>query len=183
VGKIFQEKYYREKGFLEANLGTRPSFAWQSILSANNLVEGGTIWRVGNGNQIRVWKDRWLSSYHSNKVQAPINLLHKDATVSELINPEINWWNIPVVEHIFPQEVADQICGMAISPRTNQDKLIWAATSTGVFSVSSAYHLQLDIMQWVQAGVSLHSVVHPGVEVDLEVKYPTVKSVILMERM
>jgi hypothetical protein len=119
VGRIFQEKYYRGKGFLEANLGTRPSFAWRSIWSAKNLVEDGIIWRVGNGNRIRVWKDRWLPSYHSNKVQAPINLLHEDATVSELINPEINWWNIPVVEQIFPQEVADQICGIAISPRAH----------------------------------------------------------------
>lgn len=44
-----------------------------------------------------------------------------------------------------PAETVEQICNIAISPRVMQDRLIWVATTTGMFTVKNAYHLKLEL--------------------------------------
>jgi hypothetical protein len=41
VAKIIKAKYYHRHSFLEAKLGTRPSYAWQSILEGQELFKEG----------------------------------------------------------------------------------------------------------------------------------------------
>jgi hypothetical protein len=48
------------------------------------------------------------------------------------------------VEHIFPPEIAKLIYSIAICPRMQADKIIWAGTSTGTFIVRNAYQLEVD---------------------------------------
>jgi hypothetical protein len=56
----------------------------------------------------------------------------------------MNWWNIPLVDSIFADNVAAQICGMAICPWQQVDTLVWASTQTGNFSIRSAYYLEME---------------------------------------
>jgi hypothetical protein len=50
--------------------------------------------------------------------------LDKATRVSELIDHDSNWWNVALVESIFLADEAGKICGMAICPRLQTDKLI-----------------------------------------------------------
>lgn len=43
---------------LDAKVGLRPSFAWRSIIGSCHILREGLVWRMGNGSQIRIWKDR-----------------------------------------------------------------------------------------------------------------------------
>lgn len=65
-------------------------------------------------------------------------MLDNEARVNAIINQELNWWNVPLIESIFPEHVAAQICGLAISPRSQQDRTIWAGTKNGRFTIQSA---------------------------------------------
>lgn len=38
VARILKEKYFSREGFLEAKLGSRPSFVWSSMLKAKPLL-------------------------------------------------------------------------------------------------------------------------------------------------
>ena len=49
-------------------LGRRPSYVWRSILAAKEVVVSRSRWVVGNGEQINIWKDRWLPTPDSFKV-------------------------------------------------------------------------------------------------------------------
>jgi hypothetical protein len=60
VAKIFKAKYFPRGSILTAQLGRRPSYVWKSLWAAQDLLKAGIKWRVGNGFQIRIWKDRWL---------------------------------------------------------------------------------------------------------------------------
>ncbi len=40
-----------------------------------------------------------------------------------------NWWNIPLIEQLFPADIVERICNIAISPRTMDDRLIWGGTT------------------------------------------------------
>jgi hypothetical protein len=81
---------------------------------------------------------------YSHKIQILIQGIQPTVTVSELINYDINWWNVLLIEQLFPANLVELICNIIISPRAMQDRLVWAGTSTGQFTVQSAYHLEVD---------------------------------------
>jgi hypothetical protein len=87
AAQFLKEKYYPNNSFLSAHLGARPSFAWRSIFKSRDLLREGLVWRVGNGESIKIWEDKWLPSPVSYLVQSPIRLLPSDACVSSLIDP------------------------------------------------------------------------------------------------
>jgi hypothetical protein len=108
------------------------------------LLKDGLIWGIGDGSHVNIQGDKWIPSTHSYMIQFPIQGLHPTAKVSELINYEFNWWNVPLIEHLFPADLVDHICNIAINPRIMQDKLIWVGNTNGQFSVRSAYHLEVE---------------------------------------
>ena len=60
MAKILKAKYYPRTFFIEAKVGTKPSFAWRSILGVRDLLEASIIWKVGNGQSIDIWGDKWV---------------------------------------------------------------------------------------------------------------------------
>jgi len=120
------------------------------------LLQADLIWKVGNGEMIRIWRDKWLPSQHSNMIQEPVSMLGSEARVSELIDYDLNWWDVAKVESIFPINVVESNCSIAICPRLQQDRLIWAGTKNGSISVRSAYHLELDRISWKQSSCSVN---------------------------
>lgn len=102
------------------------------------------MWRVGNGLNVKIWEDKWIPSTVSHKIQDPVKVLSRDAKVAEIINLELNWWNIPFIEHIFSAGTVERICSIPICPRSQEDQMIWAGTKSGLFFVRSAYHLEVD---------------------------------------
>jgi ribonuclease HI len=141
VAQIFKEKYYPNGSFLDSNLGRQPSYAWRSIYNAKSLLAEGLLWRVGDGDSVKVWTDRWLPTPGSHKVQSPVHILLADASVSALLDLETNWWKTDLIFNIFSVDEAKAICSMPVCPRTRQDKLVWMGTKQGNFTVSSAYHM------------------------------------------
>jgi hypothetical protein len=161
VARVMQEKYYKGFNFLGSELGKRPSYAWRSIWQVKSLIEEGMVWRVGNGLNLNLWEDKWIISTHSHKIQDPIRVLSKEAKVADIIDLDSNWWNVPLIEQIFSPETVERICSIPISPRSQEDKLIWARTKTGVFSVRSAYHLEMERRTREMGSVSSRSDPNP----------------------
>jgi hypothetical protein len=116
-----------------------------SILSAKDILAQGLIWRVGDGNSINVWGDRWLPTPTSFSVQSPVNHHPPYARISALIDREVRGWNHTLIQEVFSPEEAVTITGIPLCPAFPRDRIIWNGTSTGMFSVRSAYHLWMDI--------------------------------------
>jgi hypothetical protein len=51
--QILKTKYFPHSSFLEAALGSWPSFTW-SIFNSRDLHVQGLMWRVGDGRSIKV---------------------------------------------------------------------------------------------------------------------------------
>jgi hypothetical protein len=83
-------------------------------------------------------------SPHSNTIKSPVQILNKDAKVAEINDQHSRWWNIPLIEQIFLADVVEKIYSLAISPGVAQDRQVRAYTSNGLFTVQSAYYLELD---------------------------------------
>lgn len=131
---------------LEARVGKRPSFAWRSIHSACDLLREGLVWRVGNGSNVRIWKDRWLPSPNTFWVCSPPVGLDMNATVDALIDGNTMGWNVPLLESTFTAEEVQVIQSIPLSCTNQEDVQIWRGTKNGVYSVRSAYYIQQELL-------------------------------------
>ncbi|XP_035551748.1 uncharacterized protein LOC118349904 [Juglans regia] len=121
------------------------SFVWKSITAARPLLYEGLLWKIGNGNKVKIWSDRWLPIPMSYKTQSPPKVLSTEATVSSLIDQDTHSWNLPLVQSVFISGEVAIISRMHISPCNSNDKQVWRCTKNGIFSVKSAYHLQVSV--------------------------------------
>lgn len=46
--------------FLQAQLGSNPSYMWRSIMAAEDLVRQGSRRCIGDGEDTKVWDVQWL---------------------------------------------------------------------------------------------------------------------------
>jgi hypothetical protein len=92
-------------------------------------------WRVGNGEQISIWGDKWLLSPSPHLVRTPISVLQPNAKVSALIDTTSGWWNYPLIEAIFARDELEHIYSIPLSPLHQPDKVIWRGTTHGGFTV------------------------------------------------
>lgn len=137
--KVFKAKYFPTCDFEKASIGNNPSFAWRSIMAAQGVVWKGLRWQVGNGKSIKIWKDKWLPTPSSFKVSSPPVTLQEDTWVEVLIDANTGTWKQEVLNQVFLAHEAEIISGIALSSNMQDDKQIWAPTTTGLFSVRSAY--------------------------------------------
>lgn len=57
---VIRVKYCPDGNLLECQLSRTPSYAWWSIWSSKDSLEARMVWRVGNGQSLRVWEDKWI---------------------------------------------------------------------------------------------------------------------------
>ncbi|XP_040990995.1 uncharacterized protein LOC121238231 [Juglans microcarpa x Juglans regia] len=142
AAQVIKAKYYPSSTFLEAKLGSKPSYVWRSFLAARPLIEAGSYWRIGNGNQVQIWKDRWTLHTNPSRAQSSVRVLENNATVSNLIDPVTKQWDRALVQHIFNAREADIILKTPISSLNSRDKLVWQGTREGVFSTMDCQLIQ-----------------------------------------
>jgi hypothetical protein len=154
VARIMKAKYYPDTNFLEAEIGRNPSYAWRSIWNSKKLLKEGLIWRVGNGENIKIWEHPWIPIPRAHPARSPVSILNSQATVSELLDVDTDWWKTALVREIFNEEEAKIICSLSACPRRGTDMLAWEHTKNCVFTVRSAYHLAMERMEEAEASCS-----------------------------
>jgi hypothetical protein len=142
---ILKAKYFPHSGFMEADLGTRPSYAWCSIFNSRELLEQGLWWRVGDRREINIWGDRWLPTPSTFSVQSTPRCIPVTSKVMELIDLVSKSWKADMISAMFSTDEAKVILGIPLSPSLPRDCLIWRGTTTGMFTVYSAYHLAKEL--------------------------------------
>lgn len=144
VARIYRDKYFRALDFLKAKLGLNPSFIWRSVLSARNLLNEGLQWRVGTRENIKIWEEKWLPTLLTKCVQSPVKMHWEDESVCKLIDPYTKTWNEVLIRNVFSNEESDIILRIPLSKLGSSDKQIWGHTKDVVFTVRSAYHLDVN---------------------------------------
>lgn len=135
---FIKSRYFENDSFLEADLGSRPSFAWRSILHRRDLLKNGLRQMIGNGSSIFVWTSQWVLD---GVMRAPLmkNIIFDlDLRVKDLIDPNSGSWILESLqENFFPRDV-DLI--LKLKPvKSTEDFLIWEHTKSGEYSVKSGY--------------------------------------------
>ena len=142
ITRVFKAKYFLHGEFLEANIGYRPSYAWHSIALARETLKLGLCWHIGDDQSVRIHSDPWVPLSGSFQVFSARDCLDPNERISILISEESYMWNREVIHSLFSDWDAKLICSIPLPPRRKPDRLFWNATTTGLFSVRSAYFLQ-----------------------------------------
>ncbi|KAL0446293.1 UNVERIFIED_CONTAM: putative mitochondrial protein [Sesamum latifolium] len=142
VGRMFKAKYYPNTDFFNAKLGGRPSFTWRSILGVRSLITAGSRWRVGDGEKIRIWHDRWLP--RPFPYTPTMHTQNDDTRVSSLIEHNTTEWNESRLQALFSPSEISCIKSIPLGKYT-VDRIIWHFNTNGKFLVKSAHHLAVQI--------------------------------------
>lgn len=139
--RILRGKYYPSGDLLSAGPKKGSSFTWQSIFAGIQTFKRGHIWRVGSGEKINIWEDHWIRSSPSRKVITPRNGV-LTTKVNKLIDPMTEQWDEELIRDIFNPVDVTRILQIPLSYNSFEDFVAWNGTSSGYFSVRSAYHCE-----------------------------------------
>ncbi|KAH9656895.1 putative reverse transcriptase/RNA-dependent DNA polymerase [Citrus sinensis] len=143
VARVLQARYFKDNQFLTAKLGSKPSFIWRSILWGRQVIHKGIRWRIGNGQQVQIYKGNWIPKPTSFKPVSPPSL-PSDTRVAELIK-EDNQWNEDMICQHFLREDAEIILRIPIPSTPMADQILWHYDKKGIYTVKSGYQVALRI--------------------------------------
>lgn len=117
--------------FLEASVGSNPSFVWRSLMVTQDLIKSRIRWRIGDGASVRLFSDSWLPNTLNPFIESntPENL--SLATVDTLINPVLDTWNTEVIGNLFSERDAQLILSIHLPKSPRIDKCIWSCDQKG----------------------------------------------------
>lgn len=146
LAQLLKSRYFPHSDFLEAKLGERPSYGWRSLLAGRDLLVKGLRKKVGDGNSISVWCDKWFEDEEDgNDMRAPwiknisfdVNLRARD-----LIDFQNRRWNMQALEEIFvPSDIQVLLRNQSVTSR--EDFWVWRYNKSGKYTVKSGYWLAL----------------------------------------
>ncbi|KAL1213162.1 putative mitochondrial protein [Cardamine amara subsp. amara] len=132
---IYRAKYYADMEFLEASHGSRPSYAWRSILFRRELLERGIMKSIGDGKSTRVWLDNWVMDKAPRRPMNKETSMNLRLSVSALITAHGSW-DFMKLNELFLKGDVDRI--MSFPPNKNyKDEWIWAYSKNGKYNVKS----------------------------------------------
>ncbi|GKV19300.1 hypothetical protein SLEP1_g29582 [Rubroshorea leprosula] len=135
--RVLKSLYFSDSSFLSARKGSHPSWIWLSILRGREIIQIGTRWNVGNGQNILIFEDKWVPTLPGFKVTSP-ETQSLFSYVCELLD-EGGEWDITKLNASFSNQECREI--LKIPTGACPDSLIWHYDKVGKFSVKSAYFL------------------------------------------
>ncbi|XP_018479119.1 uncharacterized protein LOC108850033 [Raphanus sativus] len=130
--RVLKSMYYPSGFFLEVKLGSRPSYAWRSILYGRELLTKGLRRNVGSGEQINVWVDKWLFD------EVPIAPMRKQTFFNVGLRREVGG-------SLFLSDIERVL---KIKPALGkEDSHEWVHNRSGAYSVKSGYWLACKLDQ------------------------------------
>ena len=112
--KVLKGRYYPKSSFLDSGPTKSCSFTWRSLMHGKSLLERGILWRVGNGEDIRITKDKWVPDAPCHPIQ-PVVQMPDDLKVCSLIDESSRQWNDELVRICFRPADAESILNIPLS--------------------------------------------------------------------
>lgn len=103
VARFLKAIYFPQSSILNAGVGNNPSYVWRCILAAKNLIETGSIKKVGNVSSINIWDYPWILDLGSTKVSTTMLPSLEGAKVNNLFQINLKEWDCDLVRDAFNQ--------------------------------------------------------------------------------
>ena len=136
--RVYKTRYFPRCSFMDAELSHNPSFVWHSLLAATDVIQEGSMLKIGDGQSIKLTCNNWLQ-------HPPLFKLGADTTlkVGDLLHHKSMQWNRPLIQATFMQATQNDILRIHLSNTRTRDKLYWKENKAQRFTVKTAYHVTL----------------------------------------
>jgi len=119
------------------------SNTWRAIEYGIELLKKGTIWRVGNDTNIRIWCDNWIpSDFYLRPVTRRRHSRLK--WVADLIDEERMEWKMNILQQNFAPVDVEEILKIKLYS-SSEDIIVWHYERSDIFSIKSAYKVALNM--------------------------------------
>ena len=104
--RVLKSRYFKNNSFLEASIGSRPSYIWRSILHGREALKSGLLRVIGSGEQTNVWTANWLLDNESRPPMYRQNsIVDLTLKVSDLRFTNSSWWGGVLREFMTPSQM------------------------------------------------------------------------------
>ena len=138
LGKTLLGKYCSSANIMECSVSGSISHGWRGIMVGKEVLKLGLGWSIGNGENIRVWKDPWLSTKLLVRPIGPPTVINENLRVSHLISLTSRDWNVCMIREHLPQ-YEDCIRTLIPSQLAMEDCLQCLPWKNGNYSTKSGY--------------------------------------------
>ncbi|KAL3529595.1 hypothetical protein ACH5RR_008917 [Cinchona calisaya] len=137
VSKVLKAKYWYKDDIFKTKVPNSASWIWQSIMSVREFLGRGIRKRVGNGETINIWEDRWIPNNEDGRLKTKMPDNCQGKVGNQLIR---NFrWNKELIFQTFCREDAENILCIPISLAGRNDKLFWKYSANGHYTIQSGY--------------------------------------------
>lgn len=138
--RLLKGLYFPNGDFLDALRGGRASWGWSSLLIGRDVLKRQGLWTIGNGENIRVFSDPWVTLKLGYRAEARSDMKNPtESRVSMLMRDDGTWDEVKVRQTVI-EEDAELILAMPIPIVATQDKHIWPHSKEGKTQARSVYH-------------------------------------------
>jgi hypothetical protein len=108
-------------------------------LGACDILKKGLFCKISNGENIRIWGDKWVSILTTFAIHSFPRESNGDTKVAELIDIDCHGWSKELIERLFLPEEVEAILKIPIGAQRS-DVVVWRDTPNGLFTMKSAHH-------------------------------------------
>ena len=139
--RVYKAQYFPSCSFMDAELRSNPSYVWRSLLQTRDLIWEGSIWQVGDEEQIGIESHKWLPRppcFHPG--------VDKSLKVSSLLNATTQQWDRAKIQSLFHDSTRSDIFLLKLGPPRSRDKLCWNENKSKTFLVRTAYQITVKLL-------------------------------------
>lgn len=90
------------------------------VANVDNLKEG-LCYKIGNPSRLNIWEDPWIPTLPKFTPPAEFRRRNGPSLVLELVAPTGNFWDINILNSVFPYHIIREILKIPISNILEQD--------------------------------------------------------------
>ncbi|KAF7822290.1 reverse transcriptase [Senna tora] len=110
----------------------------RNLIAGRETLEKGLGWRLGNGEKIKVWGDKWIPALSSFCLSSPVpGVDWENVAVSSII--QNGSWKLDGIKNFLTVKELDAIRSMPIPSLGSEDVRVWVNERNGAYSVKSGY--------------------------------------------
>ncbi|KAL5782930.1 hypothetical protein ACOSP7_007959 [Xanthoceras sorbifolium] len=141
MARVLKGCYFPRTNFLHASSSTSGSFLWKNLMWGRSLITKGLRWRVGNGNSILSYEDKWIPRPTNFKIIAPP--LSFDFPIVSLLKSDSGGWDSIAMRAAFAPIDTEAILGIPPALPSMCDQVVKHYDISGRYSVKSGYFVGL----------------------------------------
>jgi hypothetical protein len=114
--QLLKAKYYPNGFLIDTVFSGNGSTTWHAIEYGLELLKQGVIWRVGNGAQIRAWRDPWIpraSNHHARTARGRCRY----KWVADFLLTDGTWNTLRVHQYFQPEDAIEILKIKAVSTK------------------------------------------------------------------